>query len=122
MKYPFINDHRHQYPVRRVCRLLEEAPSGFYSWLSRPLSDRAIEDRRLLTLNRASHTASDGVYGYRRVHMDLREVGESCGKNRVRRIMSANNIKAIHGYKIPGGAVRPSFDHRAEPTATRVYS
>ena len=110
MKYPFINDHRHEYPVRRMCRLLEVAPSGFYSWCKRPLSDRAIEDQRLLVLIRASHTASGGVYGYRRVHMDLREVGESCGKNRVARIMSANNIKAVHGYKIPRGRYgRPSI-------------
>jgi len=32
---------------------------------------------------------------------DLREVGETCGKNRVAKIMKANKIRAIHGYKIP---------------------
>jgi putative transposase len=41
------------------------------------------------------------VYGYRRVHLDLRETGETCGKHRVARIMKANAIKAIHGYKVP---------------------
>jgi putative transposase len=53
---------------------------------------------------------SGGVYGYRRVHMDLREVGETCGKNRVGRIMSVNDIKAVHGYTIPRGPYgRPSI-------------
>ena len=28
-------------------------------------------------------------------------MGESCGKHRVARIMKANDIKAIHGYKVP---------------------
>ena len=84
-----------------MCRLLNTCRSGYYDWLFRPLSDRAIEDQRLLPLIRASHAASFGVYGYRRIHLDLREMGEICGKHRVARIMKANDIKAIYGYKQP---------------------
>ena len=84
-----------------MCRLLGASSSGYYGWRFRPLSDRAIEDRRLLPLIRASYAASGGSYGYRRVHLDLREMGESCGKHRVVRIMKVNDIKAIHGYKVP---------------------
>ena len=60
-----------------MCRLLEVSPSGFYEWVQRPLSNRAIEDRRLLVLIRASYTASGGVYGHRRVHQDLREMARA---------------------------------------------
>ena len=110
MKYRFINEHRKQHAIQLMCRVLEISPSGFYEWLSRPLSDRAIEDQRLLGLIRSSYTASGGVYGYRRVHLDLREIGETCGKHRVARIMKINDIRAIHGYKIPRGAYgRPSI-------------
>lgn len=101
MKYRFIADHSDRYPVRTLCRLLEASSSGYYGWRFRPLSDRAIEDQRLLPLIRASYAASHGVYGYRRIHLDLRELGEPCGKHRVARIMKSNNIKAIHGYKRP---------------------
>lgn len=93
-----------------MCRILEVSPSGFYEWLIRPLSARAIEDQRLLALIRASYKASNGVYGQLRIHMDLREVGETCGKHRVARIMKTNGIRAIHGYKIPRGPYgRPSI-------------
>lgn len=110
MKYRFINDHRQEHAVQLMCRVLEVAPSGLYEWLRRPLSDRAIEDQRLLVLIRASYAASGGVYGYRRVHLDLREIGESCGKHRIARVMKINGIKAIHGYKIPRGKYgRPSI-------------
>ena len=110
MKYRFINEYRHEHAVQRMCCLLEVSPSGFYEWVKRPLSARAIEDQRLLVLIRASYAASGGVYGQRRVFQDLREIGETCGRHRVARIMKANGIKAIHGYKIPRGPYgRPSI-------------
>ena len=44
-----------------------------------------------------------------RVHGDLNEIGEICGKNRVGRIMQLNRIKAVRGYKAPRRiAGRPS--------------
>jgi len=93
-----------------MCRVLRVSRSGFYQWLHKPLSDRAIENLRLLGLIRASYAASGGVYGAPRVFLDLREVGETCGKHRVARIMRAHKIKAIRGYKAPRAvAGRPSI-------------
>jgi len=93
-----------------MCRVLRASRSGFYQWLHKPLSDRAIEDRRLLGLIRASYAASGGVYGAPRVFQDLREAGEGCGKNRVARIMRLHKIKALRGYKAPRAiAGRPSI-------------
>ena len=110
MKYRFMNEHRHQYSLVLMCRVLQVARAGFYQWLHKPLSDRAIEDQRLVGIIRNSYAASGGVYGSRRVFGDLREAGETCGKNRVERLMRANKIKAIRGYKAPRHiAGRPSL-------------
>jgi putative transposase len=38
------------------------------------------------------------VYGYRKVRDDMRELGESCGKNRVHRLMKAMSLRAQIGY------------------------
>jgi len=93
-----------------MCRVLRASRSGFYAWLHQPLSDRAIEDRRLLGLIRDSYTGSSGVYGYPRVFADLRETGEACGRHRVARIMREHRIKALRGYKAPRHiAGRPSI-------------
>ncbi len=97
--YKFIKDHRRQYPVEVLCRVLSVAPSGYYDWLKEPQSLRAQEDARLLRLIRASYTASKGVYGAPRILLDLREAGETCSKHRVARIMRENGIRALHGYR-----------------------
>ena len=84
-----------------MCRALKLTRSGFYEWLHKPRSDRAIEDLRLLGLIRDSYAASGGVYGSPRVFLDLREAGEQCGRHRVARIMRARKIRALRGYKAP---------------------
>jgi putative transposase len=97
--YEFIRAHRREYPVETMCQILDVAPSGYYEWLQKPLSDRAVEDARLLTLIRASYKASHGIYGAPRIFLDLREAGETCSKHRVERIMRVNKIMALHGYR-----------------------
>ncbi len=82
-----------------MCRLLGVARSGYYEWLKKPVSNRAIEDKRLLRLIRASFAATQGVYGTPRVFLDLREEGETCSKHRVARLMRENNIRAKAGYR-----------------------
>nr|WP_202795717.1 IS3 family transposase [Erwinia sp. Ejp617] len=109
LKYRFINEHRTVWGVMTMCRVLNVARAGFYAWLHNPVSARDKDNQRLLTLIRDSYSLSGGVYGYRRVHGDLNEIGETCGKNRVGRIMQLNRIKAVRGYKAPRRiAGRPS--------------
>jgi putative transposase len=90
--------------------MLEVQRSGFYAWVHKPLSDRALEDQRLLTIIKTSYAASHGIYGSPRVFLDLRELGEICGKHRVAKIMRVNGIKALRGYKAPRSlSGRPSI-------------
>lgn len=110
MKYRFMNEHRQEFAVTLMCRVLKVNRAGFYAWLHQPESERHKEDQRLLGLIRNSYTGSHGVYGSRRVFGDLREVGETCGVHRVARIMRAHKIKAVRGYKAPRHiAGRPSL-------------
>ena len=93
-----------------MSRMLKVARSGFYKWLHKLLSDRAVEDARLLALIKDSYDASSGVYGSPRVFLDLREAGETCGRHRVACIMRTRKIKALRGYKAPRHIVgRPSI-------------
>ncbi|SCC94116.1 hypothetical protein THIX_60174 [Thiomonas sp. X19] len=41
---------------------------------------------------------SGGVYGYRKVHDDMRDLGERCGHNRIARLMRAEGLRSQSGY------------------------
>lgn len=73
--------------------------SGFYAWLKKPLSERDKEDERLLGLIKQCWLESGCAYGYRNITLDLREHGESCGKQHVYRIMKDAGISSQRGYK-----------------------
>ena len=42
---------------------------------------------------------SGGVYGYRKIYCDLKDIGEGCGINRVHRLMKADGLKSQRGYR-----------------------
>lgn len=87
------------YPVRRLCRVMSVHPSGYYAWRSGPASPRVKEDQRLLGLIKHAWLESGGVYGYRKITHDLRDLGERCGKHRVYRLMRQEGLRAQVGYR-----------------------
>lgn len=99
MRYAFVAEHRPLFSVRVMCRCLRIHPSGFYAWLKNPLSRRAREDARQTELIGKAWTESGKVYGYRKLHDDLLDQGETCCPNRVARLAGLAGIKAQIGYK-----------------------
>ncbi|WP_350616605.1 IS3 family transposase [Pseudomonas sp. HY7a-MNA-CIBAN-0227] len=99
LKYAFIKQQAADYSIRRLCLTLAIHPSGYYAWLSKPQSARAKDDQRLLGLIKHSWMESGGVYGYRKIHDDLREVGEDCGRHRVARLMRLEGLRSQTGYR-----------------------
>lgn len=53
----------------------------------------------MLALLKPSWLESGRVYGYRKVHHDLRALGESCSRHRVARLMRAQGWHAQVGYR-----------------------
>ncbi|WP_151829715.1 IS3 family transposase [Acinetobacter ursingii] len=101
MRYAFIQDNQHIWPVRRLCSTLDVHHSGYYAWLKQPTSKTARKRQQLSGLIKQFWLESGGVYGYRKIHCDLKDVGESCGINRVHRLMKADGLKSQRGYRKP---------------------
>lgn len=98
-RYAFIRSRLERYNVVTLCLTLGVHRSCFYAWLKQPLSPRAREDGRLLGLVKQSWLESGSVYGYRNVHHDLRDLGETCGKHRVAKLMKRDGLRSQRGYQ-----------------------
>jgi len=93
MRYRFIQEHRHEFHVWLMCRVLEVSRGGFYRWLKRPVSPRNAENERLLLLIRAIHESSRGTYGSPRIHAQLRAQSKFHGRKRIARLMREHKIQ-----------------------------
>jgi hypothetical protein len=100
VKYAFIKAHCYEYKVRTLCRVIGVHRSGFYAWCRQPLCRRAIRDVRQTNLIKQFWIESGGIYGYRKIHDDMKEVGEICGKHRVYRLMRSAKLRSQTGYGI----------------------
>ncbi len=38
MRFAFVEEHRHELPVIRLCQIMDVSPRGYRAWRSRPMS------------------------------------------------------------------------------------
>ena len=121
MRYAFIAENRLIFAVRAMCRMLLVHPSGFYAWLREPLSQRALEDQRQTKLIKKAWEESGEVYGYRKLHDDLCDLGEDISPNRAWRLARLAGIRAQIGYKKKPGSSGGSPAVVADNTLNREF-
>ena len=97
-RYEYIdscrNDPSETNPLYKMCAWLAVSTSGFYNWLSRPTSATAARRQALTARVRHFFAATDGTYGYRRIHADLVDEGTECSPELVRQIMRSEGLVA----------------------------
>jgi len=121
VRYAFVAEHRALFSVRAMCRCLRIQPSGFYAWVKNPMSRRAKEDARQTELLRQAWEDSGKVYGYRKLHDDLLDQGETCCPNRVARLASLAGIRARIGYKRRPGSYGGKPSRVVDNTLARQF-
>lgn len=80
--------------VRRLCRLLEVSPSGYYQWRRHKLGPRARANHRLLKKVRQLFEQNRQTYGSPRITRLLQRSQISCSENRIAKLMRQAGLKA----------------------------
>jgi transposase-like protein len=73
----------HQYPADALAEALDVSKSGFAAHCDKQNGQRRKEDAELRVLIVQGFKGSRNTYGSPRVRLDLCELGDRCGKNRV---------------------------------------
>jgi len=81
------------FAVELVCRTLGVSRSAYYQRATGPRSARTVADERLLEVIRQVHKANFEAYGYRKLHLALRRRGVEVGRDHVKRLMRAHDIR-----------------------------
>jgi putative transposase len=119
MKFAFIKDHRAEFQVVDLCRVLEVSTSGFYRWAKEPIGKRQRRRDELGEAIARVHASNRGVYGSPRVHAVLVEEGRDVCRNTVARVMKDRGIKARTHRRFK---VRTTDSNHAHPIAPNMLA
>ena len=94
MRFQLIDAAKEEFPVQRLCKVLEASPSGYFAWRNRPACRRQREHLVLLAHVRSFFQLSNGTYGSPRMTHELQDQGLSVGRRRTARLMRENGLRA----------------------------
>jgi len=96
MKYAWINDHRDEFPVKAMCKVLQVSRSGFYKSLHAQPSERALRSERIRVQVKQLHAESHGTYGSYKISKTMKandEMENACRKT-VAKAMQKMGLKS----------------------------
>ena len=65
MRFRLIDAAKKDFPVQRLCKVLDVSASGYLAWKERPACRRQRDDMVLLAHVRSAFTLSNGTYAAR---------------------------------------------------------
>jgi len=112
----FIDEHRGEYGVEPICKVLPIAPSTYYDHLAKQAdptlrSDRAKRDAELCPEIERVFIANFKVYGVRKVWRQMRREGFDIARCTVARLMKEMGLEGV----IRGKKTRTTIPDRAQP-------
>lgn len=122
-RYRFIDEHRTQWSVEEMCRVLEVSRGGFHAWKKRPDSRRAVERGYWMRL---SKPPTRPVRGDRAVPRSLRRCANKAGWWGNIRGVQYLSIRyterlAEAGIESSVGSVGDSYDNALAETMIGLY-
>ena len=91
MKYAWIQEHRDEFSVSRMCRLLDVSRTGYCQSRKRQPSKRAVANAALDAKIAAIHEVSKRSYGRPRIVRSLNQSGMTVSHERVRHVTWSMN-------------------------------
>ena len=112
----FIDDHRQEYGVEPICKVLPIAPSTYHAHVAQrtdpaKLSTRAKQDSALKEQIRRIFEENFRVYGVRKVWRQMQREGIDVARCTIARLMKAMGIAGV----IRGKPHRTTFSDKAAP-------
>ena len=122
MRFQFIENHRDEFPVKLMCKVLEVSTSGYYAWRGRPPSKREMANRALTAKIKEEFEKSGETYGSPRIYQVMRKLGLMCSPKRVARLMRAAGLKAKQTRRYRSTTKRNKADRAAPNRLKRDFS
>jgi putative transposase len=116
-----MHAEKSSYTITRMARLLEVSRSGYYAWVGRKPSKRAVRAERIEQKISWFHGESDEVSGAPRILVDLREDGEIISRKTVAKTMRKLGLRGICPKRWKTTTITSTSDSYPADAAMRAW-
>jgi len=109
----YIDQHRDEFGVEPICKILQVAPSTYYAARRRAPSARTLRDAVMMQILWALWVTNRKVYGAHKLWKAARRAGHDIGRDQVARLMRELGIRGVSRR-------RTVFTTRPDPDAVRA--
>ena len=84
------------YPITKLCAVLNINRSSYYKWLKRKTSTNRTQNEEIIGWIKELYEGQNGILGYRQMTITINRVHEVCyNKKRIRRLMQILGLKSV---------------------------
>jgi putative transposase len=109
----FIDQHRDEFGVEPICKVMQVAPSTYYAAKRRRPSARTVRDAVMMQVLVVLWVTNRKVYGAHKLWKAARRAGHDIGRDQVARLMRELGIRGVSRQ-------RKVFTTRPDPDALRA--
>lgn len=95
MRFNFIVKHKNEFPVEKMCKVLQVSTSAYYKWLHKIPSKRELRRTMLTQEIHKIYRASRSRYGSPRITKELNMLGIKVSQVLVAKIMRQEHLRSI---------------------------
>jgi putative transposase len=110
----YIDEHRDEFGVEPICRVLQMAPSTYYAAKRRVASARRVRDAMMVQVLMVLWVANRKVYGAHKLWKAAKRAGHDIGRDQVARLMRQMGIEGVSRRR------KKVFTTRQDPDAWRA--
>jgi len=99
VKYGFISEQKHRWPIAMMCRLLGVSRNGYHAYVKSPARAVDPEHVEMLDWVKDIAEASDYTYGSRRMKRALNALGYPVSRPKARKLMREAGVRAKRKQK-----------------------
>lgn len=95
IRYQFINKYKFDFPVEKMCKVLQVSKSAYYNWLNRKPSKQELYNQLILEEIKEIFNRTKGRYGSPRIAKELQMNGFIVSRQLTAKLMRINNMRSI---------------------------
>lgn len=115
MRFEFIENHRSEFSVKKMCKVLEVSPSGYFKWRNHETSQQELRRNNIKDRIIFHYHDSEKRYGSPKITKQLQKEGTTINERTVSKYMQELGLRSCVSKKYKVATTNSNHDYPIAP-------